>query len=403
MWEVAFQDYVLSGQDSMVDMGVVDMAVVADIGAKGVRTGPQNLYQASEYIDPDDPDQPPPPDVPTTDEEFVAEVTEILTGTGGTISAADLDLISSDEWMQFLNALFGFVTTVTGGADQNSYYNDHSNEAPLGEYFIEQWGFLPSIRQMPGYHYYDYLTQDIDPEFLEMAYGIHSNLAAYTNAGGSLANIENLPFTLVIDGSPISVTWHSGTAPVSNLSANPFDPNEIIVTASYGYFTVDPQADDIIPRAFDFMDLTTENAPYLRFAEEALRYLDDSPLAMQLLRAAMAAGTKIVIVTGNVDSRYDTISNTVFWNPGMAIRLSNGGIMSPAMALIHELAHAIGGIRNPAPDSQYGNVEERRVIETYEHVIAQQLGEPIRNDHLGSPVFGIGTVTYHAPPPPGGS
>ena len=84
----------------------------------------------------------------------------------------------------------------------------------------------------------------------------------------------------------------------------------------------------------------------------------------------------------------------------MAVRLTNGGIMSAAMGLIHELAHSIDNIRNPAPDAQYGDVENRRVIVNYEQIIAAQLGEPTRDNHGGTAVFGLGSVTYHAPPPP---
>ena len=82
----------------------------------------------------------------------------------------------------------------------------------------------------------------------------------------------------------------------------------------------------------------------------------------------------------------------------MAVRFLDGAVMSPAMVLIHELAHAINFIADPIPDPQYGNSEDRRVIVNYENVIAAQLGEPIRNSHDGTFLF-VPTVTYHSPAP----
>jgi len=342
---------------------------------------------------------------PTTETEFLEDVTEILTGTGGSLDPDDLSLIMPEEWEAFLAALLGFVSG-PAGADQNSYYDDHSNEAPLGEYFLQAWSWLPSVHQLPGYHYYDYLTQDIDPEFLEWAYSVHLAAWMFSDAGVSLEDIEGTPFQMVVDGSPITIIWHSGPAPASNLQPDPNDPDAIVVTASNGYFTVQPPANDPssdnghTPIATDYMDWTTGNMPYMPFLNEALQYLDDSPLALQVMIAAVQAGVRVVIVTGTTLTAYHPETNTVFWNPGMAVRLTNGGIMSPAMCLIHELAHAVGNIANPTPDSQYGNSEDRRVIVNFEQIIAAQLGEPTRNNHLGTPVFGIGSVTYHTPPTP---
>ena len=73
---------------------------------------------------------------------------------------------------------------------------------------------------MPGYHYFDYLTQDIDPEFLEWAYAVHSSTSVFHDAGINLADIENMPFTLSIGGTLITAIWHSGTPPAANLHAS---------------------------------------------------------------------------------------------------------------------------------------------------------------------------------------
>jgi len=176
------------------------------------------------------------------------------------------------------------------------------------------------------------------------------------------------------------------------------------VTASNGYFTVQDTppgpstGDDAPPMATDFMDWTTANMPYMRFVNQALLYLAESPLALEVMWAAKNAGVHLAIVTGDIEWGYRAATNTVFWNPGMAVRFLDGAVMSPAMVLIHELAHAINFIANPTPDPQYGNSEDRRVIVNYENLIAAQLGEPTRNNHVGTPLY-VPTVTYHRPAP----
>lgn len=313
-----------------------------------------------------------------------------------------MSLISPDEWESFLASLLGFVSEAHG-ADQNSYYNDHSNEAPLGDYFIESWGWLPSIQQMPGYHYFDYLTQDIDPEFLEWAYAVHSSASVFRDAGINLADIENMPFTMNVGGVMITATWHSGTPPTANLHTNPNDSSQIVVTANQGYFTVDCQTgpgtgNETPPNAFDMMNWTAENYPFYAVVNEALSYLAESPAALSLLWQARQAGVKIHIVTGQSITAYDSGSNTVFWNPAGAVLLSNGAIQSSALGLIHEIAHAIGRLTNIGFDLQYGDTEERRVIEQYEQIIATQLGEPVRNNHGGTYYWNPESVRYHRGP-----
>lgn len=287
------------------------------------------------------------------------------------------------------------------GSDQNSYYNDHSNEAPLGEYFIEQWGFLPSVRQMPGYHYFDYLTQDIDPEFLEWAYAAHEAASVFAESDLSLADIENIPFQLMVDGRPITVVWHSGPAPAGTAQLDPNDPGHVIVPCANGYFSI--QADppgpsaghDIPPPASDFLAPDQLNHPLSPQIGLAFQYLAQSPLALEVLLAAADARVAIKIVIGDSPTWFDEAHNTVEWNPLYGLELTRGGILSPAMCLIHELAHAIVRI-NPNRDSQYGNAEDRYVIEHFEQIIAQHLGEPLREDHLGQ-FKHVATVRTHTP------
>ena len=110
---------------------------------------------------------------------------------------ADLELVSPEEWENFLAGLLGFLAgdPPHGGGNQNSNYDDqYANSSPLGEFFIQEFGWMPSVQALPGYHYYDYLTQGIDPEYLQMAYAAHLSASVFVNSELSMAEIEGLPF-----------------------------------------------------------------------------------------------------------------------------------------------------------------------------------------------------------------
>jgi hypothetical protein len=349
----------------------------------------------------------PPPD-PATLIEFIDDVETILTGTDETIDDDELALLAPDEWEIFLAGLLGFVSAGPLGSDQNSYYDDHSNEAPLGVGFVQfmdDFGWMDSIERMAGYHYYDYL-QGHDPELLAASEAAHRFVYAATSGGGGLASLAGMPFSLTANGFFLTFTWHNGSAPVATFAPDPNDPHSVVVTAAgLGYWTAqatpDPSAGSgatDVPYAWDFTGMSTDALATMHYVSEALQYLDDSPAAVELLRAAVLAGVKIRIVTGATESAYHPETNVVFWNPAMAVRFVNGAIMSPAMVLAHELAHGVGRILNPVGDPDYGNTEDRRVIMNYEQVIAGQLGEPSRSDHNGTTVFSIQNVTYHRPP-----
>jgi len=377
MYEVTFQDY---------------------------QVPPSQNFQPGDTI----PDDPPPPD-PSTFIEFEEDVETMLTGTGETIEVEELALLTADEWETFLMQLLGFVSAGPLGSDQNSYYDDHSDEAPLGvgfAQFMHDFGWMDSIQRMAGYHYFDYLV-DHDPELLAVSEAAHRFAHAANSTGSGLASLAGMPFSLSANGFFLTFTWHNGSAPVPSFAPDPNDPHSgvVVTAASLGYWTVraapDPSAGSIasdVPYAWDFTGIGLDALATMHYVSEALQYLDDSPAAVELLRAAVAAGVKIRIVSGATPTEYHSEVNTVFWNPTRAIRLTNGAIMSSAMALIHELAHGVNRISHPADDPQYEDVEERRVVETYEHIIAQQLGEPTRNDHFGIPIP-VDNVTYHAPPP----
>ena len=104
-------------------------------------------------------------------------------------------------------------------------------------------------------------------------------------------------------------------------------------------------------------------------------------------------------------------TQTIVWHPYTATVNSDGSTQSPALSLLHEGAHALrhatalnnrtkkgvasGEERNfindgvSGTDSQYGSVEERRVVECVETPAAIGLGEGIRTDHKSAGMFRV--------------
>jgi RHS repeat-associated protein len=96
-------------------------------------------------------------------------------------------------------------------------------------------------------------------------------------------------------------------------------------------------------------------------------------------------------------SSYSRKTNTISWNPTKAVLTNEVHELSPTTILNHEVDHALQHDKNPeqqktdgkTPDAQYGNKEEKRVIEGSEQETAKKLGEikegeVTRKDHGGT-------------------
>ncbi|MCX6825948.1 MAG: hypothetical protein NTV06_01575 [candidate division Zixibacteria bacterium] len=105
---------------------------------------------------------------------------------------------------------------------------------------------------------------------------------------------------------------------------------------------------------------------------------------------------------------YDPSIKTIFWDPNQALEFTTGGSISPATILQHEGAHAEAHITDPkafkarsnTPDANYGNAEEKRVIQQVEVPAAKKAGEDTRTDHKGTSVSVSGPTQRPTPPPP---
>ena len=102
---------------------------------------------------------------------------------------------------------------------------------------------------------------------------------------------------------------------------------------------------------------------------------------------------------GDYPTQTDIFHHRILWWPRRAnIVCANGAYQSPALALGHELDHALNG-KPGRGDQQYGTTEERRVIEGSERHAAYTLGEPQRYDHADHPYVIVPTPTSHSAVP----
>lgn len=145
-------------------------------------------------------------------------------------------------WQAVLSDLSVFFDEIGGvaenhitGADQNSYYNDGSDTAPLDDWFLDQWGWLPSVQNDPGAHFYDYLTQDADPEFLLTTLGSDGFAANFASGVVATTVLAGGITEFTVNGITVTGTWHQSTDV-------PTDPNEIVVNGGYWSFELGPPA-----------------------------------------------------------------------------------------------------------------------------------------------------------------
>jgi len=94
---------------------------------------------------------------------------------------------------------------------------------------------------------------------------------------------------------------------------------------------------------------------------------------------------------------------TIWFDPLAGLALETGEIQSPAMAFLHEVAHAVQYRKNPNKQitdmrtktgDDYHTMEEKRVITEIESKAAKKLGEPVRYNHLGEKTR-VTSPTYH--------
>lgn len=138
---------------------------------------------------------------------------------------------------------------------------------------------------------------------------------------------------------------------------------------------------------------------FYRNAESAIRFLIANDLAGSV--AEVHASRAVVTISPTEDrnnvfqNRYDGRNpgaRTIYWADKVAMEFVDPatgklGALSPAVALGHEIEHAANDVGDRdqfatdilTEDVQYKSVEERNVIENFEHPAAEKLGQPQRD------------------------
>jgi hypothetical protein len=117
-------------------------------------------------------------------------------------------------------------------------------------------------------------------------------------------------------------------------------------------------------------------------ADIAMGYLSQDP-GMAAIISQLQSSSTVYTIKANpygIDL-YDSQTHTIDWDPTSAEDYDDGGSMSPALALGHELSHAAGPTAPYYSDPNYDNLEEKRVITGPETEAARRLGEHIRHNH----------------------
>ena len=156
------------------------------------------------------------------------------TGPGDVIppvlTSSFIETVGWSELMGDMSSYFdGLNETVTRVDQQSSFYDHGYDTAPWAFEFGANFGWSETQRQALGFYYYDYLTADIDPEFLVSAY---TSTGFSMTAGGNTGSVTPInadSFYINMNGLRWLATWEMGTA-------GPPDPNEITVNGRHLVF-----------------------------------------------------------------------------------------------------------------------------------------------------------------------
>lgn len=139
---------------------------------------------------------------------------------------------------------------------------------------------------------------------------------------------------------------------------------------------------------------------------DAIAYLNARGAAGEIA-SLHSKGTVVTLAPATGDDtgpRFDANTNTLYWNPKVGAVDVRGNMVSPALLLVHEAAHANNWIDNPedyinksldqSPEATcdalgnvlFGDAEEKRVIQGPEWDAADKLNEPRRASHAGDEI-----------------
>jgi len=270
------------------------------------------------------------------------------------------------------------LATVTGGA--SAYYQADglgsvtslsTTGGTLGEtYAYGSFGKTSSTGSL--FNPFQYTGREFDPET-----GLYYYRARYYDpANGRFLSEDPIGF----EGRDSNFYRYSGNRPAD--------------FRDYLGLTLDPQPGPGVQGGLDLSNYY-----------EAIRSLGQDPAAAAMIaRLSQSPRTYHVVFIHDDNDRYDPTTHTIYWDALSALRCTCGGSQTPANGLYHEMAHAAGaGAKATAlantPDPHYDNLEERRVIQTFETPYSLRHGECVRHDHAGSTFKSVDPTSTMIPLP----
>jgi RHS repeat-associated protein len=125
---------------------------------------------------------------------------------------------------------------------------------------------------------------------------------------------------------------------------------------------------------------------FIKTTERAIAGMVDKGVGQKIANLAAGKEKVNVVEINSKDKegdRYDSKTNTIYWNPNQGMVTTNGTKLSAATSLDHEGDHASDALADPfghavrerTPDANYTNAEEARVIKGSEQTTALGMGE----------------------------
>lgn len=169
-------------------------------------------------------------------------------GTGYTPPAVE----TSAAWDQTMANVALFISNVTdsmsryqtGNYANSDYPDPYPGTAPGNPWMLEMFHYVPNIANDPSFNYYDYLTQDIDPEFMLAAYGPNYFVGNFSAGSAEAYRVDGNSTWITVNGVSVFLTWHqaSGIAPPGS--------NDIIVNG--GHWHVGAITNNLVNASVDY-------------------------------------------------------------------------------------------------------------------------------------------------------
>ena len=153
---------------------------------------------------------------------------------------------------------------------------------------------------------------------------------------------------------------------------------------------------------------------FKNYFARAVKYLNELKASANLARLESSESV-VYLAQSNSINYYNSSTKTIYWNPLLVLETKTGNKLPPVMGLDHEIDHGLQDVLNPGKfskdlatqDANYGNMEERRVIQGSESELGRKMGmiksdEQTRYDHSDKRLYltndPISTEEFELPP-----